>query len=126
MNKLCLLAGLYNFAIIPFWFLTDISKYNPFTFSNVGLMNILLWGLAYMCLSCVKKLNRTIINLSPFYFLFVLEKMVYASDWLYWLRYSYTEEIFHNDFFGGLLMVSYGFGDLMFAMLFLKQFILKS
>lgn len=106
------LATIYNFLVIPFWLFTQISTYDPVVFSNLGVISILLWGMAY---SSVPSHSR-MIN-----FVFFLEKMVYVYYWSSWLFTHDVMEVFKESETGGLIMASYGFVDLLFGLMFLTR-----
>lgn len=110
------LATLYNFiGILGFnaFFMDDtLSALNPVTFSLMGQIGILLWGLAYF--SVAKTYARVPLLLG----VFCAEKLIYFLDWAIWLakngeRLSGDLPIRFKIFF-----YTYGLGDLTFGVFF--------
>ena len=117
------IACLYNFAVIPFWLFTNISKLDPFVFSNKGICAILLFGIMYLAIPLYSK-GRTITQseyhaLGDFKLLIMFEKLVYVSLWLYWLLTNNIFNVMGNSIVTGLFMALYGIGDFIFALMFL-------
>jgi len=113
------LAGAYNvFGVLIFSkFFTNslLSSLDPQVFSSVGLIAIILWGLAYC--SVAKSYQA-----SPYLLIvFFIEKILYTTTWLLWLNANgnslpsiYAESPLTATFYS-----RYGAGDFIFALFFL-------
>ena len=114
-----LLAGAYNVGGIMLFsqFFTNplISSLYPQVFSLVGMLGIMLWGLAYMAVSgCYARVPALVA-------VFALEKFLYVATWVYWLwaRGSELSEIAAESPMTALFYAVYGLGDLISAVFFI-------
>jgi hypothetical protein len=113
------LAGAYNiFGVLLFSkFFTNslLSSLDPAVFSSVGLIAIILWGLAYC--SIAKSYQS-----SPYLVLvFFIEKILYTTTWLMWLSANGNTlpSIDAESPLTATFYSIYGAGDFIFAIFFL-------
>jgi hypothetical protein len=113
------LAGAYNIfgVLIVSKFFTNslLSFLDPAVFSLVGLIAIILWGLAYC--SVARSYQS-----SPYLVLvFFIEKMLYTTTWLMWLSTNGNKlpSLFAESPLTATFYSTYGAGDFIFAMFFL-------
>ncbi len=117
-----LLAGLINIIspLVTSKFFTDenLSLIDPEAFSILGLILVMLWGLAYCSVANNWKNNPALIMV------FAIEKLLYAFYWIYWsttVQPNFSS-FFSESFFIGLFYSSYGLLDAIFATFFLFAF----
>jgi hypothetical protein len=113
------LAGAYNVAGILIFskFFTNslLSSLDPAVFSWLGLISIILWGLAYCS---VAKSYQSV----PYLVLvFSVEKMLYTMTWLKWLskNWSALPSLFSESPLTATAYSIYGAGDFVFGVFFL-------
>jgi hypothetical protein len=113
-----ILAFSFNFSILIFnrCFTSDLlQNYDNSTFSNLGVVSILLWGLAYL------SIRNHYTNLCFLNFVFFIEKMIYVFIWFNWIKTNSHKlpDMYQEDFFNGLIFSIYGIGDFIFGVFFL-------
>lgn len=113
------LAGGYNvFGVLVFskvFTNSLLSSLDPVVFSWLGLVSIMLWGLAY---SSVAKAYQAV----PYLVLvFFVEKMIYTVTWLTWLsrNASTLPSLFAESPLTATCYSIYGAGDFIFGLFFL-------
>lgn len=92
-----------------------LSSLDPVVFSWLGLVSIMLWGLAYCS---VAKSYQSV----PYLLLvFVIEKMIYTTTWATWLARngSTLPSLFSESPLTATLFTIYGAGDFIFGLFFL-------
>lgn len=113
------LAGAYNIlGILGFTrFFTDetLATADPVTFSWLGQVSIILWGLAYLAVARRHPQLRALVAL------FAVEKAVYVGAWAHWLmtHSSTLEALWHSAPVHAAFLATYGLGDLAFGLFFL-------
>jgi hypothetical protein len=113
------LAGAYNiFGVLLFSKLFTnslLSSLDPAVFSWLGLVAVMLWGLAYCS---VARSYQFVPNLL---LVFVLEKMIYTATWLMWLlkNGSTLPALFSDSPLTATYYSIYGAGDFLFGLFFL-------
>lgn len=98
---------------------TYLTQIDPFTFSKVSLVVIILWGLAYISLGFHY-------NQAPYVSLvFAIEKFFYTGVWVVWIKNNAMDlkTIYMNDVLTGLFYTVYGVNDFLFGVFFLFVFI---
>jgi hypothetical protein len=117
------LAGAYNvFGVLVFSkLLTNslLSSLDPAVFSWLGLVAVMLWGLAY---SSVARSYRAV----PYLLLvFFVEKMIYTMTWITWLTRNggTLPELFSESPLTATYYSIYGAGDFIFGLFFLWVFL---
>lgn len=118
-TKIFWLAGAYNiFGVLVFSkFFTNslLSSLDPAVFSWLGLVAVMLWGLAYCSVA-------TSYHSVPYLLLvFFIEKMIYTVTWLRWLirNGSTLPALFSESPLTATYYSIYGAGDLIFGLFFL-------
>ena len=92
-----------------------LSSLDPAVFSWLGLVSILLWGVAY---ASVAKSYRSV----PYLVLvFFVEKMIYAMTWLTWLvrNGGMLPSLYSESPLTAVFFSIYGAGDFVFGLFFL-------
>ena len=118
-----LLAGTVNIAgilIFTKFFSNDLLRnLAPEVFSTVGIVSIILWGMAYI--SVAGHFDRV-----PFISgVFAIEKFFYAIVWVGWLKQNFNElgTIYQQDLITGFFYSVYGLNDFLFGVFFAIVFI---
>lgn len=107
-----LLAGAYNiFGILVFSkFLTSpsLSSIDPDTFSRLGQIAIILWGIAY--LSVAKSYQHVPLLILTF----AIEKLLYSFTWLNWIyeKWATIPAIAEDSLLAAIFYSVYGIGDI--------------
>lgn len=113
------LAGAYNIlGVLLFSKLFTnslLSTLDPAVFSWLGLVAVMLWGLAYCSVA------RSYQAVPHLLLVFVLEKMIYTATWLMWLiRNGRTlPSLFSESPLTATYYSIYGAGDFIFGLFFL-------
>jgi len=113
------LAGAYNIlGVLGFSKLFTnslLSSLDPAVFSWLGLVAVMLWGLAYCS---VARSYQSVPNLL---LVFVVEKMIYTTTWLLWLirNGSTLPALFSESPLTATYYSIYGAGDFLFGLFFL-------
>ena len=109
------LAGLYNFSILIFceFFNKNLGKVDDL-FNTNGVINIILWGMAYISIS---QHNEKLFLIN---FVFFIEKLFYFHHWITWILVNIDnlKLMFENDKMNFLFFSIYGIGDLLFGLFF--------
>jgi hypothetical protein len=112
-------AGAYNItgALLFSKFFTNtlLTSLDPVVFSWLGLVSIILWGMAYI--SVAKSYPFV-----PYLLLvFFVEKMIYTATWLHWLvkNGSTLPSLFSESPLTAICFAVYGSGDFAFGLFFL-------
>ncbi len=119
ITKVFWLAGGYNIVgVLTFsQFFTNslLSATDPAVFSWLGLVSIMLWGVAY---TSVAKAYRAVPYLV---LLFFVEKMLYVLTWLMWLSKNANTlpALFAESPLTAIFYSIYCAGDLVFGLFFL-------
>lgn len=118
-----LLAGGVNIiGILVFTkFFTNelLQNLDPEVCSNVGIVSIILWGMAYISI-----MNH--FDLVPFISgVFAIEKFFYSMIWAGWMKAHFNEigSIFQKDLITGFFFSVYGLNDFLFGVFFTIVFI---
>ena len=119
ITKVFWLAGAYNiFGVLVFSKLFTnslLSSLDPAVFSWLGLVAVILWGLAYCSVA-------TSYHSVPYLlWVFFIEKMIYTVTWLTWLARngSTLPALFSESPLTATYYSIYGAGDLVFGLFFL-------
>jgi hypothetical protein len=113
------LAGAYNiFGVLFFSKLFTnslLSSLDPAVFSWLGLVAVMLWGLAYCSVAGSYQ------SVPYLLLVFVLEKMIYTVTWLTWLikNGSSLPALFSESPLTATYYSIYGAGDFLFGLFFL-------
>jgi hypothetical protein len=123
VTKVFWLAGAYNIlGVLLFSKLFTnslLSSLDPAVFSWLGLVAVMLWGLAYCS---VAKAYPSV----PYLLLvFVVEKAIYTTTWLRWLirNGSTLPALFSESPLTATYYSIYGAGDFIFGLFFLWVFL---
>jgi hypothetical protein len=95
-----------------------LTQIDPTAFSKVGLLTVMLWGLAYW--SITNKYQKTpMTNLA-----FAIEKFFYLGLWILWMKGHSSElgVIFANDALTAMFYAVYGIVDGSYGVLFFYVF----
>lgn len=117
------LAGAYNiFGVLLFSKLFTnslLSSLDPAVFSWLGLVAVILWGLAYCSVA------KTYHYVPSLLLVFVVEKALYTVTWLMWLikNGSTLPGLFSESPLTATYYSIYGAGDFAFGLFFLWVFI---
>lgn len=92
-----------------------LSSLDPAVFSRLGLVSILLWGLAYGSVA------RSYRSVPLLVWVFFAEKMLYTMMWLRWLAKhgSTLPSLFSESPLTAATYATYGAGDFAFGLFFL-------
>ncbi|WAC01505.1 hypothetical protein N7U66_16080 [Lacinutrix neustonica] len=90
----------------------SLHRYNREVMSNVGLLMILVWGLAYMAVSKNFKQMTWLIAI------FAIEKLIYTVVWLQWMSKYELSSVFEQDTLTGVFYAIYGINDFLFFLFF--------
>ena len=116
-----ILSGIANIGgvFILSGFLTNeaINRVDPDVMSNFGLVMILVWGLAFFATAKNYDKVRWLVGV------YVIEKLVYALNWSFWLTNSNLAEVFEEDVMAGIFYSIYGVNDWLFFLFFLIVFL---
>jgi hypothetical protein len=113
------LAGAYNISgvlIFSKLFTNSLlSSLDPAVFSWLGLVAVILWGLAYCSVA------RSYGSVPYLLLVFVVEKMIYTTTWLLWLTRngSTLPALFSESPLTATYYSIYGAGDFAFGLFFL-------
>ena len=113
------LAGAYNItgALVFSKFFTNslLSSLDPVVFSWLGLVSIILWGIAYCSVA------RSYQSVPFLLLVFFVEKMIYTTTWLMWLAKngSTLPSLFSQSPLTATCFSTYGAGDFAFGLFFL-------
>lgn len=113
------LAGAYNIAGVlvfsKFFTNTLLSSLYPAVFSWLGLVAIVLWGLAYCSVANTYK------SVPYLLIVFFVEKMIYTMTWTLWIaeNLSTLPTLFSESPLTATFYSIYGAGDFAFGMFFL-------
>ncbi len=119
ITKGFLLAAAYNIVgiltISKVFTNPKMAELDPAVFSWLGILAIILWGMAY---GAVAKSYQSVPTLILVFF---VEKMVYVTTWLMWLSKngSTLPSVFAESPLTGFFFAVYGAGDLAFGLFFL-------
>lgn len=119
ISQVFLLAGLYNIGGILVFSLgftnTLLTTLYPEVFSWLGLVAIILWGLAYASVANSYAAVPWLVAV------FALEKMVYVGTWVYWHARHWGQfgDIVSQSPLTAMFYAVYGAGDLGFGLFFL-------
>jgi hypothetical protein len=119
ITKVFWLAGAYNiFGVLVFSKLFTnalLSSLDPAVFSWLGLVAVILWGLAYCSVATSYQ------SVPYLLWVFVIEKMIYTVTWLAWLirNGSTLPALFSESPLTATYYSIYGLGDLAFGLFFL-------
>ncbi|WP_223531703.1 MULTISPECIES: hypothetical protein [unclassified Pseudomonas] len=119
ITKVFWLVGGYNILGVltfsQFFTNTLLSATDPTIFSRLGLVSIMLWGVAY---TSVAKAYRAVPYLV---LLFFVGKMLYVLTWLMWLSKNSNTlpALFAESPLTAIFYSIYGAGDLVFGLFFL-------
>ena len=119
ISKIFWLAGAYNIAGVLVFskFFTNslLTALDPMVFSWLGLVSIILWGLAYC--SVAKSFRSTPCLL----IIFFVEKMIYTITWLKWLANngSTLPSLYSESPLTAIAFSIYGAGDFIFGVFFI-------
>lgn len=118
-TKIFWLAGAYNvFGVLLFSkFFTNslLSALDPAVFSWLGLVAVMLWGLAYCSVA------RSYPYVPHLLLVFFVEKMIYTATWLLWLirNGSTLPALFAESPLTATYYSIYGAGDFIFGLFFI-------
>ena len=121
--KVFWLAGAYNiFGVLLFSKLFTnelLSSLDPAVFSWLGLVAVMLWGLAYCSVA------KSYPSVPYLLLVFVLEKMIYTTTWLMWLARNGSKlpALFSESPLTATYYAIYGAGDFLFGLFFLWVFL---
>ena len=92
-----------------------LSSLDPVVFSWLGLISIILWGLAYCSVA------RSYPSVPHLLLVFFIEKMIYTATWLNWLvkNGSTLPSLFSESPLTATAFSIYGAGDFAFGLFFL-------
>ena len=119
INKLFWMAGAYNILGVLLFskgFTNRLLASNdPVVCSWLGLVSIILWGLAYISVS------RSYRSVPCLLLVFVVEKMIYTTTWLAWLikNRDRLPSLFSESPLTAVFFSTYGAGDFVFGLFFL-------
>lgn len=85
----------------------------PEVASYLGLISIILWGIAYIAVS------KTYIHVPILIALFAFEKLVYVIFWTMFIHNNSLSVLYEKDFFAGLFYTIYGVNDFVFMVFFI-------
>ncbi len=85
----------------------------PEVASYLGLISIILWGIAYIAVS------KTYIHVPILIALFAFEKLVYVIFWIMFIHNNSLSVLYEKDFFAGLFYTIYGVNDFVFMVFFI-------
>ncbi len=96
-----------------------LARVDPEAFSLTGTLLICAWGVAYIGASRVLDRARWLVGA------FVLEKVVYASRWVWWISGEEADlgALFRDDPLTGLYYAIYGPYDFLWGAFFLMVFL---
>jgi hypothetical protein len=112
-------AGAYNIAgalvFSAFFTNTLLTSLDPVVFSWLGLVSIILWGLAYCSVA------KSYAAVPWLLLVFFVEKMIYTATWLSWLAKngSSLPSLFSQSPLTATCFSTYGAGDFAFGLFFL-------
>lgn len=118
IKKGFVLAGLVNIvgiAVVTHGLQSDtLAIADPGAFSTLGILCIMLWGMAYIA-SAPYASTSVLIPV-----VFALEKLLYTVNWALWFTEhgSKVESIVQQDMLGGLFLGGYGINDGLFCLFF--------
>ena len=119
VTKVFWLAGAYNISGVLLFskFFTNslLSELDPAVFSWLGLVAVMLWGLAYCSVA------RTYPAVPHLLLVFFVEKMIYTATWLLWLlrNGSRLPALFAESPLTATYYSIYGAGDFIFGLFFI-------
>lgn len=92
-----------------------LSQLSPLVFSRLGLVIIMVWGVAYMAVGRQDVPSRSIVGV------FALEKFAYSVSWVMWMAVHAHDmaEVFHRSPLTGTFYALYGPIDFIVGVLFL-------
>lgn len=94
-----------------------INNADPVLMSNVGLLMIAVWGLAYLGAAAITSRITWLVGA------FALEKLVYVLAWFTWHSENSLAQLYSKDFFAGVFFSIYGINDLLFMIFFAWVFV---
>lgn len=117
IRRVFLIAGLTNFTILLFdrgFTNATLTAAFPAVFSWVGIVSILLWGLAYIAVADRYHQVPGVVAV------FALEKFFYVGTWIFWLvsQGHRLGEIWTEDPITALFLSGYGLADGAFGLFF--------
>ncbi len=116
-----IIAGVSNIlgVLICSKFLTNdiMMGIQPSIMGFFGLISILLWGAAYIAVSCSYKYVRWLIGV------FIVEKLVYTIAWLNFITSHSLSQIYEKDILSGVFYSIYGPNDFIFMLFFIFVFV---
>ena len=113
------LAGAYNItgALLFSKLFTNtlLTSLDPVVFSWLGLVSIMLWGIAYISVA------KSYPSVPCLLLVFFVEKMIYTATWLSWLvkNGSTLPSLFSESPLTAICFAVYGSGDFVFGLFFL-------
>ncbi|KPH63410.1 hypothetical protein HJP15_20060 [Pseudoalteromonas sp. NEC-BIFX-2020_002] len=118
-----ILAALMNFSVVVFsrgFTNTAINSADPVVMSNFGLLMIVMWGLAYLCIGLSNSSAKWISAV------FAVEKLIYVVIWILWHSENSVKAVYSEDILAGVFYSIYGLNDLIFMIFFVWVFYLSS
>ena len=116
IKRMFIIAGLSNIlgVLICSKFLTNqfMMEVQPSVMGFFGLINILLWGLAYIAVCKDYSKVRFLIAI------FVIEKLIYVIAWLKIISTQSILSLYDNDILTGIFYTIYGLNDFIFMIFF--------
>jgi hypothetical protein len=113
------LAGAYNITGVllfsKFFTNTLLTSLDPVVFSWLGLVSIMLWGIAYISVA------KSYLSVPHLLLVFFIEKMIYTATWLGWLlkNGSMLPSLVTESPLTAICFSVYGAGDFVFGLFFL-------
>lgn len=88
---------------------------DPVVFSSMGIISIILWGLAYSAVAKTYQFVPTLV------LVFSVEKMIYVVIWLMWISKNSSKlpSLFSESPLTAAFFAVYGAGDFAFSLFFL-------
>jgi hypothetical protein len=118
-----MLSGMMNIsgvllASLAFTSTATLTKWDPGAFSILGLVCIMLWGMAYIAAA------NHVATAPKIALVFFIEKLAYIANYVIWFRASGDQlgEIYKEAWFSGLFFTIYGLNDLIFGLFFAVAF----
>jgi hypothetical protein len=119
ITKGFIIAGLMNMSVLIFSKLFNnpvITKADPDVMSNFGLLMIVIWGLAYLCVA------KTYHHVKWLVLVFAIEKLIYGIIWVRWMLNNSIADVFKKDIMAGSFFSVYGINDWLFFAFFTLVF----
>ena len=113
-------AGLMNLSVLIFsrgFTNAVIAEYDAELMSDVGLLLIILWGLAYISVANNYQHVKWLVGV------FALEKFIYGCAWIRWMSNHSLADVAAKDKMAAAFYATYGLNDWVFCLFFLFVFI---